>query len=459
MTNRFNNWPDKAAFDNHVHNFSPFHVVRSTCELYPNPEDLSALLCEVDICSIEIDRQNVFYGDVLRRDHLRMKISAFADAFSAREQKKHHWMHDVGLNLYLSQATLYSSDLTKVPAQVVGLKKEIEILPPLLRSECFVSQINLWMNVFIAHTGLHYDQYNNILVVLRGRKIVSLVSPQYLVSTCAAYLIGSGEANHSLASSAAELVEANILHSDHVQITVLHAGDALFIPEGWWHDVKSDECSMALNYWFYSSLHPLFNSSSNGSGGSSSHMASYLLRSSLQALIAEDMKRTLESYKRSSISGRHRIDEMSHEQFESFISDLCIKSISSDPFAKQGISTEHSEGKCRIVVKKAVEEKMLSMEDSLVTCSHDVMVRLWPSYAAKNPAMWGRVLSQLKPLSAYALMASWETFETKNGLVPHAEEFFMQIFGPLGDHAAMVGVLSSICMFLPNLSWIHTEHL
>jgi Cupin-like domain len=444
MTNRFNNWPDRTAFDNHVQKFWPFHVVRSTCVLYPNPEDLSALLCEVDICSIEINRQNVFYGDVLRRDHLRMKISAFADAFSAREQKKYHWMHDVGLNLYLSQATLYSSDLTKVPVQVVGLKKEIEILPPLLRSECVISQINLWMNVSVARTGLHYDQYNNILVVLRGRKIVSLVSPQYLVSTHAAYLVGSGEANHSLASSAAELVEANILHSDHVQTTVLHAGDALFIPEGWWHDVISDECSMALNFWFNSSLHPLFNSSSDSSVGSSSHMAPYLLRSSLQALIAEDMRRTLESYKRSSSSGHHKIYEMSHDQFEYFITDLCVQNISSDPFAKQEISTEHSEGKYRIVGKEALEEMIMSMEDSLVTCTHEVMARLWPTYAANNPATWGRVLLQLKPLSAYALTASWETFETQNGLILNVQEFFMQIFGPLGDQASLVGALRSI---------------
>lgn len=450
MTTRFDNWPDRTAFDHHVKNFLPFHAVRSTYVMYPNPEDLSALLCEVDICSIEIGNQNVFYGDVLRRDHLRMKIGIFADAFSARELKIHHWMHDVGLNLYLSQATLYSSDISKVPVQVVGLKKEIEILLPLSRGECIISQINLWMNISAARTGLHYDQYNNILVVLRGRKIVSLVSPQYLVPTRAAYLVGSGEANHSLASSAAELLEANILQSDHVQITVLHAGDALFIPEGWWHDVVSDECSMALNFWFNSSLHHLLNNSNNGCDGS--HMASYLLRSSLQALIAEDLQRTLESYKKSTSSGRHRINEMSHDQFESFISDLCNHGFKSDLSAKLGISAEHSDGKYRTVGKEAVEEKILSMEDSLVTCSHDVMARLWPSYVAKNPAMWGRVLSQLKPLSAYALTASWESFGTQNGLVLNAEKFFMQIFGPLGDEAATVGDSCSIYLCVSKLS-------
>lgn len=450
MTTIFDNWPDRTAFDTHVENFLPFHAVRSTCVLYPNPEDLSALLCEVNICSIEIDRQNVFYGDVLRQDHLRMKIGSFADAFSARELKSHHWMHDVGLDLYLSQATLYSSDMTKVPVQVVGLKKEIEILLPLLRSECFISQINLWMNISTARTGLHYDQYNNILVVLRGRKIVSLVSPQYLVSTRAAYLVGSGEANHSLASSADDLVEAKILHSDHVQITVLHPGDALFIPEGWWHDVVSDECSMALNFWFHSSLHPLFNSSNKSCADNSSHMASYLLRSSLQVLIAEDMQRTLESFKKSSSSGRHRIYEMNDDQFETFISDLCVHDFIIDPFAKQGITTEHPEGDHQTVNKESLEE-IHFMEDSLVTCSHDVMARLWPSYAAKNPALWGRVLSQLRPLSAYALTASWETFGAQNGLVLSADEFFKQIFDPLGDSAAMVGVLSVTYFCVPKL--------
>lgn len=438
MTTRLDNWPDGTVFNSHLQKFLPFHVVRSTLIMYPSPEDLSALLCEVDICSIEMDHQNVFYGDVLRRDHLRMKISSFADAFSARVKRESHWMHDVGLNLYLSQATLYSSDMIKAPVQVVGLKKQIEIPPPLLKTDCFVSQINLWMNISTAHTGLHYDQYNNILVVLRGRKVVSLVSPQHLVSTSAAYLVGSGEANHSSASSAYELVQSNKLHPDHVQISVLHAGDALFIPEGWWHDVASDECSMAINYWFNSPLHSLFNSTNNSCVSSTYHMAPYVLRSSLQALITQDMQRTLESYKRRCCSGRNCISKMNHSQFETFMSNLSARDIDLDQNAIQGMSSEHSEIRFRSVGNEALEENAFSIEDSFVSCSHDVMAHLWPQYASKNPAIWGRVLSRLQPLSAYALTSSWESFGTQSGLVLDSEEFFSQIFGPLGDQAAVV---------------------
>ncbi|KAK6260032.1 hypothetical protein SCA6_014506 [Theobroma cacao] len=35
---------------------------------------------------------------------------------------------------------------------------------------------------------------------------------------------------------------------------ILHAGDALFIPEGWFHQVDSDDFTIAVNYWWRSSI-------------------------------------------------------------------------------------------------------------------------------------------------------------------------------------------------------------
>jgi hypothetical protein len=60
----------------------------------------------------------------------------------------------------------------------------------------------------------------------------------------------------------------------------LRAGDVLFVPEGWWHLVESEQCSYAMNVWFKSPLAEF------AADGCASHMASYLLRSSVNALLA-----------------------------------------------------------------------------------------------------------------------------------------------------------------------------
>lgn len=38
-------------------------------------------------------------------------------------------------------------------------------------------QVNLWMAVHPSRTSLHYDAYRNILVVLYGKKVVTLYPP------------------------------------------------------------------------------------------------------------------------------------------------------------------------------------------------------------------------------------------------------------------------------------------
>ncbi|KAK4551184.1 hypothetical protein RGQ29_032480 [Quercus rubra] len=41
---------------------------------------------------------------------------------------------------------------------------------------------------------------------------------------------------------------------EHLQKVVLHAGDALFIPEGWFHQVDSDDLTTAINFWWRSNM-------------------------------------------------------------------------------------------------------------------------------------------------------------------------------------------------------------
>lgn len=437
MIEKYCGWPDRKAFDRHVETFQPFSTVLTHLNEFPKPEDLSKLHFEVDVCTTEKDTGNVFYGDVTRQDHLRMKISSFCDGFTATERGDLHWIQNTGLNMYLSQATLFSTNSVTAPVQI-RLQQEVEQPLPLKRSGLSVSQINLWMNIDPSRTCLHYDQYNNILVMARGRKVVSLVSPQYTNATRAAYQIAGGGANHSSASSAKELIANDHLLPREVLVCALEAGDALFIPEGWWHDVASDACSMAANYWFKSPLSPLIDGLIHTSPDNSRHMLPYILRSSLQMLIEENMKSTLRRYYET--PKVIDVDAMMFDEFEAFM--LAFPVLSLDPHILSAIAAPIDSDRSCTERHECTKE---AMEDALVSCSHESMVRLWPTYAEKYPDRWGKLLSDLRPLSSYALTCSWNSFDNKLDGIKDADKFFSGIFNPTEDQAVVVSVFVVYC--------------
>ena len=342
------------------------------------------------------------------------------------------------------------------PVQI-RLQEEVEQPLPFARSGLSVSQINLWMNIDSSRTCLHYDQYNNILAVTRGKKVVSLISPQYTSATRAAYQISSGGANHSSASSAEELVANGHLLPHEVLVYVLEAGDTLFIPEGWWHDVASDKCSMAANYWFKSPLSPLTDGSICTSPDNSRHMLSYILRSSLQTLIDEKMKSTLSHFhQKPKIID---IDCMLFDEFEAFMLAFPVLNAACDSHIP---SESTATGSTVHLFSAQLEHTKESMEDALVNCSHQSMARLWSMYAEKHPERWGKVLSELRPLSAYALTSSWNAFDNQLGGTVDADAFFSGIFNPTKDLAAVVSVLFCtvvIPCILSFTSWLYFSML
>lgn len=67
----------------------------------------------------------------------------------------------------------------------------------------------------------------------------------------------------------------------HSQKVILHAGDALFIPEGWFHQVDSNDLTIAVNFWWRSNI----------TSSLSEHMDAYYLRRILRRLTDKEMDR------------------------------------------------------------------------------------------------------------------------------------------------------------------------
>lgn len=118
----------------------------------------------------------------------------------------------------------------------------------------------LWRNspsVYLgcgARSPLHFDCLENLLCMVRGRKNITLWHPAYGAML---YPGGGGSGLFSCVPDAlADEIDNEAFPQLHLaqQCAVsveLRAGDALYLPCGWWHDVRTPkgERSLSISYW------------------------------------------------------------------------------------------------------------------------------------------------------------------------------------------------------------------
>lgn len=275
-------WPDCSTFQHHINAFQPFvarHV--SGIEGVPAIHQFQSCDAAVDISCLS-DGGVDFSGNPTVREQVQLKMSDFVGAFqSLLLGGEQHWVLAAGLQLFLSQCCLYSSDGS---GQQIECPQAYANRPALLLGE-EVDSINLWANLQAAQSALHYDANHNLLVQVQGTKRVFLISPA-LSSLLAPVSAFAESHNHSQLSCAQveQLLQQQVLQAQGDCFVVdLDQGDALFIPEGWWHMVRSAPCSAAVNYWFRSPAAKLL--------AQAAHMASYLVRQSVHAVAMHEAQR------------------------------------------------------------------------------------------------------------------------------------------------------------------------
>jgi hypothetical protein len=106
-----------------------------------------------------------------------------------------------------------------------------------------------WIGAAGARTGLHCDRLDNIAITLVGRKRFCLAAPGTVESLGAVApkydrwarlsRIGFDALSATLPPDASQL-----------RIVDLAAGDALYVPRGWWHEVVNLEASLLLSGFF-----------------------------------------------------------------------------------------------------------------------------------------------------------------------------------------------------------------
>lgn len=103
----------------------------------------------------------------------------------------------------------------------------------------------LWIGPKGTFTPLHHDLTNNMLVQIYGRKKVTLIPAlqvDHLYNDQGVYSQIANPHNPQEQQQYPQLMETTPLQC------ILNAGDALFIPIGWWHCVESLDVSISVSF-------------------------------------------------------------------------------------------------------------------------------------------------------------------------------------------------------------------
>jgi len=221
-----------------------------------------------------------FRGDAYGAQSVKISLHDFLDLMDAadsHEASRMQWALGIGLQYYMAQCPILSKE-EGVPAILSCLAKHMPV--PSFAAGRDVAQVNLWMSVQQTMTNTHYDANDNVLLVVRGHKRVRLWPPSE-AHTLEALAVWKESPNHS--PHVQDVGGYNTAVEQHVLCTTLEAGEGLFLPEGWWHQVDSEGGTVAINLWF------------RGFGYAISkcpdHMFVYLLRSLAHEMLSSRKKR------------------------------------------------------------------------------------------------------------------------------------------------------------------------
>eukprot|EP00210_Caulerpa_lentillifera_P002821 g2695.t1 len=142
---------------------------------------------------------------------------------------------------YLAQHPLFE--------QIPELKEDILVPEYCALSNGEEPKINAWFGPEDTISPLHFDRSHNILGQVVGRKYIRLYPPDSQLHPLSAFMNkNSSRIDLDNVQQVREFGLEKISHMD----CILNPGDALFIPQGWWHYVRSLDVSFSVSFWWKS---------------------------------------------------------------------------------------------------------------------------------------------------------------------------------------------------------------
>ena len=214
------------------------------------------------VVRVSCSQTSQFSGYADAQDHVLMRLETFIRHFVHHGTEKDPLLATAS-KLYLSQCCILS-EANDHHVQIPELGALLMSALPDIEHRRRLSSAHLWMSAVETVSSTHYDEEDNILCVLQGEKQVALVSPEFTHSLTPSPLhsdfhhhaaadlfelaAGAGGAN-GRATSASSASSTSSVVAPVIMLTV-KAGEGLFIPAGWWHNVHSSPKTIAVNFWY-----------------------------------------------------------------------------------------------------------------------------------------------------------------------------------------------------------------
>lgn len=128
---------------------------------------------------------------------------------------------------------------------------------PIWQSDEKKYEVNLWFGEAGNATPLHYDPTHNFLVQIYGRKYIRLFSPS---DTKYLYQHNRETDGAFHLSQIKDIDKIDVQYHPKFKYAtafeaILSPGNTLYIPPGWWHDVRSLDPAISLSFWWKPKLH------------------------------------------------------------------------------------------------------------------------------------------------------------------------------------------------------------
>lgn len=140
--------------------------------------------------------------------------------------------------------------------QCPQLRADVEVPKPWAKHLGQPTRVNAWLGTHGTVTPCHWDSYDNCLAQVQGTKQVVLLAPDmapYLCVEKPSAATGGTSAQGNIARvdvEAPDLEKFPAFAKATRHLAELGPGDALFIPSGWWHQVRALSPSFSVNFWF-----------------------------------------------------------------------------------------------------------------------------------------------------------------------------------------------------------------
>lgn len=176
-----------------------------------------------------------------RLQHLRLKVAQIMALFDDPAT-----IHSLSRRLYIQKISLDAFPELKY-----------QLTPPAFTNLIPFHQFtpNIWFGQNDTHTPLHFDEFDNLFFQIYGQKSMTLFAPEdtpFLFQYPPDKTTGLMHVHRSRIPST-DVCDG--FFPTYQQATPYHvhlfAGDVLFIPKRWWHEVRSlSSTSISVNHWF-----------------------------------------------------------------------------------------------------------------------------------------------------------------------------------------------------------------